>query len=159
MNTESTSVVDYGELEQTMHQYGYADHALIQVLHRAQEQFGYLSKPTLEYISREMNIPISEIRSIVSFYSFFNTTPPGKHKVMVCMGTACYVKGAERILGRLKEHLDVDVNETSHDQLYTLQVGRCFGACGLAPAVSVNNDVHAKLNSERMVRILRRRYK
>ena len=159
MSTESTPDVDYSKLDQTMRQYDYAEHALIQVLHRAQEQFGYLSKPTLEYIAREMNIPISAIRSVVTFYSFFNTTPPGKHKVRVCMGTACYVKGAERILERLKAHLEVDVNETSRDHLYTLQVGRCFGACGLAPAVLVDDDVHAKLNSERMVRLLRRKYK
>lgn len=150
------STADYSELDESIHAYGGAEHALIQVLHKAQELFGYLPKATLEYIGRRMNIPASEIHSVVTFYSFFNTSPPGRHKIMVCMGTACYVKGAQRIVDRLQRGLDVALSQTTKDQRYTLVTARCLGACGLAPAVVVDSDVHGRQTGDRIQRILKR---
>lgn len=144
------------ELDQVMDQYDRSPDALIQVLHRAQGLYGYLPDDVLKYIADGLRIPISKVHGVVSFYSFFSTVPRGKHTVMICMGTACYVKGADRILDRLKSHMDVDVDETTRDNLYTLQIARCIGACGLAPAVIIDSDVHAKLNPQRTLRLLRR---
>ena len=150
------SVMDYSELDQTMQEYAYASHALIQVLHRAQELYGYLSRPTMEYVARKLRIPASEVLSVVTFYSFFNTTPPGKHRIMVCMGTACYVKGAQRILDHLKRNLNVDADQTTEDGRFSLVTARCLGACGLAPAVVVDEDVYGRQTGDRVMRILKR---
>ena len=129
-----------------------AEHAgmrgsLIPVLHEAQELYGYLPMEVQKIISTELDIPLSEIYGVVTFYTQFSLTPKGKYRVSVCMGTACYVKGAGRILNRLKEDLGIGVGECSDDMVFSLDACRCIGACGLAPVMTVNDEVYGKLTS------------
>ena len=124
--------------------------SLIQVLHLAQQIYGCLPLEVQTFISREMGIPLSEISGVVSFYSFFSTVPRGEHTIRVCLGTACYVRGGKSVLEAFKKKLGIDVGETTADRLFTLEVGRCFGACGMAPVVMVNDDVHQRVKPARV---------
>jgi NADH:ubiquinone oxidoreductase subunit E len=119
--------------------------ALITVLHRAQGMYGYLPKEVLYEISGGLKVPISEVMGIVTFYSFFSTVPKGKYDIMVCMGTACYVRGAERVLDKFADDLGVEMGGTTDDKLFSLTHSRCIGACGLAPVVSVNGEIHREV--------------
>lgn len=121
--------------------------ALIPVLQIAQGIFGYLPEVALKRIALGLDKSYSEVAGVVSFYSFFSTTPRGKNVVRVCLGTACYVRGGKRVLDTLKQKLRIDVGETTEDRLFTLEVARCFGACGLAPAIMVNDDVHHRVKA------------
>jgi NADH:ubiquinone oxidoreductase subunit E len=128
--------------------------ALIPVLQIAQGIFGYLPEPALKRIALGLNKSYSEVAGVVSFYSFFSTTPRGKNLVRVCLGTACYVRGGKRVLDTLKQKLGIDVGETTEDRLFTLEVARCFGACGLAPAIMINDDVHHRVKPSKMESVL-----
>jgi NADH:ubiquinone oxidoreductase subunit E len=128
--------------------------SLINVMHKAQGMYGYLPKEVLYDISNGMKIPISEIMGVVTFYSFFSTVPKGKYNIMICMGTACYVRGAERVLQSFKEELDIDVGGTTDDKLFSLCTARCFGACGLAPAVDINGVIHRQVTVEKVPEII-----
>jgi NADH:ubiquinone oxidoreductase subunit E len=128
--------------------------ALIPVLQIAQGIFGYLPETALKRIALGLNKSYSEVAGVVSFYSFFSTTPRGKNLVRVCLGTACYVRGGKRVLDTLKHKLGIDVGETTEDRLFTLEVARCFGACGLAPAIMINDDVHHRVKPSRMEVVL-----
>lgn len=119
--------------------------ALIPILHEAQELYGYLPLEVQRTIAEELEIPLAEVYGVVSFYSQFTTNPRGKYRISVCMGTACYVKGANEILDRLKTRLSIDVGECTDDGRYSLDACRCIGACGLAPVVTVNDEVFGKL--------------
>ena len=119
--------------------------ALIPVLHEAQELYGYLPLEVQRTIAEELEIPLAEVYGVVSFYAQFTTNPKGKYRISVCMGTACYVKGANEILDRLKTRLSIDVGECTEDGRYSLDACRCIGACGLAPVVTVNDEVFGKL--------------
>ncbi len=130
--------------------------SLITILHRAQGIYGYLPRDVLYVISKGLNIPISEVMGVVTFYSFFSTEPKGKHNVMICMGTACYVRGAERVLEAFKKELDIDVGGTTDDMMFSLCSARCFGACGLAPAVDVNGFVHREVKDDTVPEIIAR---
>jgi len=127
---------------------------LIPVLQTAQNMFGYLSKPVLKKISLKLNKPYSEVAGIVSFYSFFSTVPRGKYLVRVCLGTACYVRGGKGILEAMKKELGIDVGQTTPDRLFSLDVGRCFGACGMAPVIMVNDTVHQRVKAIKVDEIL-----
>lgn len=118
---------------------------LIPALQLCQRLFGYLPEEALHHISEVFDKPYSEVAGVVSFYSFFSTVPRGKHVVRVCLGTACYVRGGKEVLQALKKALDLDVGETTEDRQFSLDVGRCFGACGLAPVIMVNDDVHQRV--------------
>lgn len=128
--------------------------ALIPVLQTAQAMFGYLPESALKKISLALDIPYSEVAGVVSFYSFFSTTVRGKHVVRVCMGTACYVRGGKRVLEAIRQQLGVEVGETTPDRMFTLEVARCFGACGLAPAIMVDEDVHQRVKPNKVNEIL-----
>lgn len=128
---------------------------LIEALHRAQEVFGYLPKEVLCFISKELNIPLSKIYGVVTFYHFFRTEPVAKYLINVCLGTACYVKGAEKVLKSLSKELGIDVGGTTSDKLFTLSTARCFGCCGLAPVIMINEDVYGNLNEERVKEIIK----
>ena len=119
--------------------------SLIQVLHDAQEIYGYLPMEVQRTISEKMSIPFAEIFGVVSFYSQFSLTPKGKYRISVCMGTACYVKNSNDILDKFKEILSIDVDECTEDGIFSLNACRCIGACGLAPVVTINDDVYGKL--------------
>lgn len=119
--------------------------ALIPVLHEAQEIFGYLPKNVQKIISEGINVPLTEIYGVVTFYTQFSLEPKGKYKMSLCMGTACYVKGAGAILEKLKEKLGIDVDECTEDGKFSLEACRCLGACGLAPVMTVNEEVYGRL--------------
>jgi NADH-quinone oxidoreductase subunit E len=116
--------------------------ALIPVLQIAQGIYGgYLPKQALKRIAVGLKRPYSEVAGVVSFYSFFSTVPRGKHLVRVCLGTACYVRGGKQVLDAFKRELKIDVGQTTPDRNFTLEVARCFGACGLAPAITIDDQV------------------
>lgn len=128
--------------------------ALIPILQRAQQTFGYLPETALRTVSREMDIPYSEVTGVVSFYSYFTTVPRGLHTVRVCLGTACYVRGGKEVLEAIKNELGIDVGQTTEDRLFTLEIGRCFGACGLAPVVMIDDTVHQRVGPACVSRII-----
>jgi NADH:ubiquinone oxidoreductase subunit E len=127
---------------------------LIPVLQITQGIFGYLPEAALRKIASAFDKSYTEVAGVVSFYSFFTTVPRGKHTVRVCLGTACYVRGGKEVLSALKQTLDIDVGETSNDRLFSLDVGRCFGACGLAPVVMIDDDVHQRVKPANIAKIL-----
>ncbi|NLZ45715.1 MAG: NAD(P)H-dependent oxidoreductase subunit E [Clostridiales bacterium] len=119
--------------------------ALMMVLHSAQELYGYLPIEVQKIIAKEMDIPLEKIYGVVTFYSQFSLNPKGKYTISVCLGTACYVKGAGDIFEKLSEELGIKGGETTSDGKYTLVDCRCIGACGLAPVLTVNEDVYGRI--------------
>lgn len=128
---------------------------LIHILHRAQDLFRYLPKNLQLYIARALDLPAVKVNGVVSFYTFFNEKPVGKYVVSVCMGTACFVKGADDVLKRVLEVLNVEKGEITEDGLFTVKDVRCIGACGLAPVLTVNDKVYGKVKPNDVDRILR----
>jgi NADH:ubiquinone oxidoreductase subunit E len=128
--------------------------ALIPVLQTAQKMFGYLPDAVLRRISVKLNKPFSEVAGVVSFYSFFSTVPRGKYMVRVCLGTACYVRGSKEVLEAIRKELGIDVGQTTEDRVFSLDIGRCFGACGLAPVIMVNDVVHQRVKPVKVGEIL-----
>lgn len=128
--------------------------ALVQILHRAQHIFKYLPREVQLFIARKLGIPGAEVFGVVSFYSYFTTKPVGQHTISVCMGTACFVRGADRIVESLKEKLGIGSNETTEDGLFTLKDVRCIGACGLAPVVMVDEKVYGRVKEEEIDEII-----
>lgn len=124
--------------------------ALIEILHKSQDIFGYLPRDVQLYVARKLGIPGAEVFGVVSFYSYFTTKPRGKHTISVCMGTACFVRGADKIIERLKEKLGVESNEITEDGIFTLKDVRCIGACGLAPVVMVDDKVYGRVKEEEL---------
>ncbi|MFP4212294.1 MAG: NAD(P)H-dependent oxidoreductase subunit E [Alkalispirochaeta sp.] len=120
---------------------------LIPALQRVQARFGYLPDAALETVSRELKIPYSEVAGVVSFYSYFTRVPRGAHTVRVCLGTACYVRGGKEVLSAITKELGIEVGNTTEDRIFTLEIGRCFGACGLAPVVMVDDTVHQRVGA------------
>ena len=112
---------------------------LINVLHKCQEHFGYLPAEVQEVVAEGLNVPVAKIYGVVTFYSFFSMTPKGKHPVSICMGTACYVRGGEKVLEEFKKELGIQVGQTTKDGKFSLSSLRCVGACGLAPVVLVGD--------------------
>jgi NADH-quinone oxidoreductase subunit E len=119
--------------------------ALIEILHKAQGIFGYLPRDVQLFVARKLGIPGAEVYGVVSFYSYFTTKPSGKHTISVCMGTACFVRGADKIVERFKEKLGIESNETTEDGLFTMKDVRCIGACGLAPVVMVDDKIYGRV--------------
>jgi len=129
---------------------------LIQALHRVQNALGYLPREAQETMAEALGAPLSQVRGVVTFYHFFRTKPAGKHTIRVCLGTACHVRGAERVLSSLKEELGVEVGETSADGKFTLEVARCLGCCGLAPVMMIDEDVYGRLDPKKAREIVRK---
>lgn len=128
--------------------------ALIQVLHHAQGIFGYLPKEVQLHISKKLDIAPSKVYGVVSFYSYFTTEPRGEYKISVCLGTVCFVKGADKILAEFEKQLGIKAGETTKDLRFTLEGLRCVGACGLAPVVVVNGKVYGQVQPEKVGEIL-----
>ena len=128
--------------------------ALMAVLHEAQDLFGYLPIEIQRMISEELKIPLSEIYGVATFYSQFSLIPKGEYKIGVCLGTACYVKGAQEILDKVQEILGIGVGETTLDRKFSISATRCLGACGLAPVLVVNDDVYGRLKPDDVEEIL-----
>jgi len=131
-----------------------SDGVLIPALQTAQNLFGYLPASVLKHLSERLQIPYSEVSGVVSFYSFFSTVPRGDHLVRVCLGTACYVRGASEVLKAMKHTLGIEVGETTPDRRFSLEVGRCFGACGLSPVVMVDDTVHQRVKPAKVKELL-----
>ena len=121
------------------------------VLQEAQNLFGYLPLEVQKFISDKIKVPVAELYGITTFYSQFNLTPKGKIKISVCLGTACYVKGAQALLDKCSETLNIPVGGTTDDQLFTLEATRCLGCCSLAPVMMIGDDVYAQINDVSVV--------
>jgi len=143
------------ELERQLCEFRGKPGMLIPALHAAQSLIGYLPPPVLKIVSKALDIPLSEVYGVVTFYHFFSMKPRGEHVVQVCLGTACYVRGGEEILSQLQKELNLEIGEVTEDGLYSLEVMRCAGACGLAPVVRVDNDVHKRVNPSQISNILK----
>lgn len=141
-------------LGEVFDEYRHKRGALMTVLQMAQGIYGYLPDDVLRRISDELREPLSKVFGVVTFYSFFSQKPRGKYLIRVCMGTACYVRNAQGVLDALKKKLGMDVGQTTEDKLFTLEIGRCFGACGLAPVITINEDVHQRVDPAGVGRIL-----
>ncbi|MBP6064704.1 NAD(P)H-dependent oxidoreductase subunit E [Bacteroides sp.] len=127
---------------------------LIHILHEAQHLQGYLPEEMQRIIARKLNIPVSKVYGVVSFYTFFTMTPKGKHPISVCMGTACYVRGSEKLLEEFRRILGIEVGEITPDGKYSLDCLRCVGACGLAPVVMIGEKVYGRLQPVDVKRII-----
>ncbi len=127
---------------------------LISVLHRVQGHFGYLGATQMDAVAQLMQVPSSTVTGVATFYHFFRLKPGGKFLINVCLGTACYVKGASAVAERLKEELSIDFGETSKDGMFTLESARCLGTCGLAPVIMIGGDVHAKVKPDQIPALL-----
>jgi len=144
----------YAQVANVIDLYKGKEGSLIQVLHLAQEIFGYLPLELQEFIAKNMDIPLSEVSGVVSFYSFFSTVPRGKHTIRVCLGTACYVRGGKRVAEHLQQKLGVDFGQTTEDGRFTLEVARCIGSCGLAPAMMIDDQVYKQVNVNKLDALL-----
>ncbi|MBE5781296.1 MAG: NADH-quinone oxidoreductase subunit NuoE [Clostridiales bacterium] len=122
--------------------------ALMPVMQKAQEIFGYIGEPIQEYIADKMGVMLSEVYGVSTFYSQFALEPKGEHVISVCLGTACYVRGAQKVLDKLAEVLEVEPGRTTPDGLFTLQPTRCLGCCGLAPVITIGEDVYGRLTPD-----------
>lgn len=151
MNLEQDS---FRELEEYIRALPEKQGALITVLHKAQAIFGYLPKEVQVFVAEGLKLPVSKVYGVVQFYSFFTMTPKGKYRIAVCMGTACYVKGAEKVLDRFKKILGINEGETTADGRFSLEALRCVGACGLAPVVVIDDQVYGKVTPKKVTDIL-----
>jgi len=122
--------------------------SLIMILHKTQETFGYISRPAAEQIARLTGISLARIYGVITFYHFFKTTKPGKHKIAVCMGTACYLKGAQDFLDDIRKILGIEPDGVTEDGLFSVDPVRCIGCCGLAPVLTVGADTFGKLTKD-----------
>ena len=127
---------------------------LMPVLHEAQEIYGYLPSEVQTIIAEELNIPLAEVYGVATFYSRFSLNPKGKHRVSVCLGTACYVKGADKVLAEVEKELHISCGECTPDRMFSLDSCRCVGACGLAPVMMVDDEVYGKLTAKDVADIL-----
>lgn len=141
----------FGLLDATLKRFGYSKDALIEVLHTAQEVFGHLSPELLGYVAKELKLPTSQVYGVATFYHLFTFKPLGEHTCTVCMGTACYVKGAEEILNQIRIAFGINPGETSNDGQLSVISARCVGSCGLAPVVIIDNEVIGKEPPEKIV--------
>ncbi len=127
---------------------------LIAVLHRVQEHFGYLACEKLDAIAQLMRIPAAKVAGVATFYHYFRMQPRGRLMINVCMGTACYVKGAEKVVDRIREELGIDFGQTTTDGIFSLNSALCLGTCGLAPVVMINDEVHGKVTPDQVPALL-----
>lgn len=127
---------------------------VINVLHQVQGAFGYLPAEVQEVVAMELSMPVAQVYGIVSFYSFFTMQPKGEHPISICLGTACYVRGAEKVLDEFKRQLNINVGETTKDGKFSLNCLRCVGACGLAPVVMVGDKVYGRLTPDNVKDII-----
>jgi NADH-quinone oxidoreductase subunit E len=141
-------------LEEIINDHGDQRSDLITVLHEVQSNYNYLPEDALRYLSERMSIPMIDIYSIASFYKSFSLTPRGKHLCSVCMGTACHVRGAVRVLGEVERKLGIQPDETSGDKQFSLQTVNCLGACALGPIVVIDNDYHRNTTPQKINTII-----
>ncbi|MCJ7566371.1 MAG: bidirectional hydrogenase complex protein HoxE [Anaerolineales bacterium] len=146
----------YLAIDRTMKRFHYEKDALLEVLHTAQETFGYLSEDLLFYISSHLNVSLSQVFGVATFYHNFTFEPQGKHNCIVCTGTACHVKGSAAIVEELSDGFNVLVGKTTEDGLFSLTTARCLGCCGLAPVAVINGDIQGKATPETVIQQVER---
>ncbi|MCQ2155434.1 MAG: NAD(P)H-dependent oxidoreductase subunit E [Bacteroidales bacterium] len=127
---------------------------LINILHETQTTLGYLPKDVQALVAKQLNIPATHVNGVVSFYAFFTEKPKGKHPISVCLGTACYVRGSEKVLDEIKKVLGIEVGETTPDGVFSLDCLRCVGACGLAPVMTIDGKVYGNVDPKNVRKIL-----
>lgn len=144
----------YDEILNIIDLYKGKEGSLIQVLHAAQKIYGYLPTELQQFIADEMGIPFSEVSGVISFYSFFSVKPRGLHTIRVCLGTACYVRGGKKLVEHLLKTLNVELGGTTADGKFTFEVARCIGACGLAPAIMIDDVVYKQMTPAKLSALL-----
>ena len=144
------------ELKEILEKYEKDKSNLIQILNQVQEKYGYISQNAQKEISEYLNISMAEVYGVITFYSRFTLEPKGKYNIAVCLGTACFVKGSEKVLDKVKEILKIDVGQTTDDGLFSIEATRCVGACGLAPVFTVNDEVYGKATPEMVESVIKR---
>lgn len=141
-------------VEEVIESYKDKEGSLIQILHMVQAIYGHLPIHIQQFIAQRVDKPLSEVSGVISFYSFFSTKPRGKHTIRVCLGTACYVRGGKKVVDDLSKKLGVGVGDTTPDGQFTFEVARCIGACGLAPAMMIDDDVFKQVTPQKINAIL-----
>jgi NADH:ubiquinone oxidoreductase subunit E len=144
----------YAALQQVIEELKNEPGCLMPVMQRAQDIFGYLPEDVQNIIAKGLDIPVSDVYGVATFYAQFNLEPKGKYITSVCLGTACYVKGAQLVLDELEKVLGVPAGSTTPDGLFTLNATRCLGACGLAPVIMVNDDVYGRLTPDQVAGVI-----
>ena len=144
------------KISDILEKYNNEESSIIAILQDIQEKFGYLPKESLLQVSRDVNIPISRVLSLATFFKAFSLIPKGKHPIHVCMGTACHVRGAQLVLEKLERELKIKSGETTDDMNFSLDEVRCVGCCGLAPVVMVGEEVHGKITQTKVPGVLKK---
>ena len=144
------------EMQEIMNKYKQEKDNLIQILNEVQEKYGYIPKQAQVEISEYLNISMAEVYGVVTFYSRFTLEPKGEYNISVCLGTACFVKGSQKILDRLKDRLKIEEGQTTADGKFSIDTTRCVGACGIAPVFTVNDEVYGKATVKKLDEILDR---
>jgi NADH-quinone oxidoreductase subunit E len=140
--------------ENILRKHGYTGSRIIQVLTDIQEEYNYLPRENLEYVSQRLRVPLSKIYSIATFYAAFSLNPRGKHLITVCLGTACFVRGVSNVLNRIEDRLGIVAGETTEDNMFTLETVNCLGACALAPIMVVDGNYHGQTSVQKIDSIL-----
>lgn len=147
--------IDFLELDRIIEEdFGNDKENLIMILQAIQKQFNYLPRPALTYLATKIEMPLSKIYGVATFYSTFSLEPRGRNIISICLGTACHVRGAERVHERIHDALSICDGETTPDMRFTLESVRCIGCCSLGPVVKINEDMHARIASDKIVKIL-----
>jgi bidirectional [NiFe] hydrogenase diaphorase subunit len=140
----------------TMRKNGFARYALIETLHTVQSCFGYLDDDSIRFVALSLHVPLSQAYGVVTFYHYFSLKPPGKHTLTICTGTACYIKGADKLLAAAEKHLGVADGQTTKDGLISLATARCVGACGRAPVALADGELHGQITGGELIAQLER---
>jgi bidirectional [NiFe] hydrogenase diaphorase subunit len=135
----------------TMRRHGYSRNALIETLHTVQSSFGFLDKDSIRFVAKSLHVPLSQAYGVVTFYHYFSMKPPGRHTCTICTGTACYIKGADKVLAQTEKHLHIKVGETTPDGNISLTTARCVGACGRAPVALLDGDLMGQIEAAQLV--------
>jgi NADH:ubiquinone oxidoreductase subunit E len=152
----NTDDIDYMELDRIIESdFGNDKENLIMILQAIQKKYNYLPGPTLAYLSTKIGVPMSKIYGVATFYSTFSLEPRGRNIISICRGTACHVRGAERVLDQIQESLSIRDGETTEDMRFTLESVRCIGCCSLGPVVKINEDMHGRIATDKIGKILK----
>lgn len=147
--------IDYMELDNIIEEeFSNDQENLIMIIQAIQRRYNYLPRPALTYLSTKIGVPLSQIYGVATFYSTFSLEPRGRNIVSICLGTACHVRGGERVRERIEDALDIGDRETTEDQRYTLETVRCIGCCSLGPVIKINEDTHGHISSDQVDNIL-----
>lgn len=157
-NVKEMQKIDWEEvnpkIEKIIKEYSGEVDALLEVLHKIQALIGYIPKKVQKKIARGLDVSPNKVKSVISFYAHFSELPKGRYQIAVCKGTACYVKGAEEIIEKIEKNYNISSGETTEDGMFSLDMVRCLGCCGLAPVMTVNGKAHGLLNPEKAINIL-----